>query len=165
MALQAGVFNVAKGKWAEYVARVDGNDPAASELVIILYSTGDTYANMIDFDSVAAINAGASVESNFTNYVRVDLTDTGVTPPTVNDTTNKMEWDLPDQTPLISGAGGTLDEDIDQIVIAYDPTGSSADSALIPLFFTNDDAAAKLITTNGSDLNLTSPSGTAEATE
>jgi len=30
------VFNIAKGKVNEYVARVDGNDPANSALVLVL---------------------------------------------------------------------------------------------------------------------------------
>lgn len=155
MATVAHVPNIAAGSIMEYVRRVDTNDPTNSAIVIILFSTGDTVANMRDFDDVGAILAGASVESNFTNYARTVLTDTDITSPTIDDTGNDANWDLADQTPLISSAGGTVDEDIDMVVFAYDDDSTAGtDANLIPIYFCLDDGAAALQTTNGSDLNL-----------
>lgn len=155
MATVAHVPNIAAGSEMEYVRRVDTNDPTNSAIVIVLFSTGDTVANMRDFDSVSAILAGASVESNFTNYARTVLTDTDINSPTIDDSGNTANWDLADQSPLISSAGGTVDEDIDMVVFAYDPDSTvGTDADLIPIYFCLDDGAAALQTTNGSDLNL-----------
>ena len=125
------VFNVAKGKVNEYHDRVDGNDPSASELVLLVLSvTGDQDAAMIDVDTVAALLALSNVaEVTNTNYARIDLNDTEISASTVDDTNNRREADLPDQTWSAIAAGDAWTD----LVVAYDPTGSSADSALIPL--------------------------------
>lgn len=165
MATTAVIPNIAAGRINEYVRRVDGNDPANSALVVILFEVGDTIANLRDFDTVAAIIAGAATESSFTNYTRTVLSDTAIVGPTVDDTGNAQTWELADITPLIASAGGATDQDIDMIVIAYDPdTTGGTDSDLVPLHITLDDAAAALQTTNGSDLDLTSPTPTWTAT-
>lgn len=166
MATVAIIPNISAGRINEYVRRVDGNDPTNSALVVVMFSTGDSIANLRDFDSVGAIIAGAAVESAFTNYVRTVLDDTDISGPTVDDTGDAQTWELADITPLISSAGGATDEDIDMVVIAYDPdTTGGDDTALIPLHITLDDAAAALQTTNGSDLNLTSPTPTWSAAD
>ena len=165
MATTAIIPNIAAGRINEYIRRVDGNDPTNSALVVILFEVGDSVANLRDFDTVAAIIAGAATESAFTNYTRVVLDDTAVVAPTVDDTGNAQTWELADQLPLIASAGGATDQDIDMIVLAYDPdTTGGTDSDLVPLHITLDDAAAALQTTNGSDLDLTSPTPTWTAT-
>lgn len=165
MATTAIIPNIAAGRINEYIRRVDGNDPTNSALVVVLFEVGDSVANLRDFDTVAAIIAGAATESAFTNYTRVVLDDTDVSAPTVDDTGNAQTWELADQLPLIASAGGATDQDIDMIVLAYDPdTTGGTDSDLVPLHITLDDAAAALQTTNGSDLDLTSPTPTWTAT-
>lgn len=165
MATVAIIPNIAAGRINEYIRRVDGNDPTNAALVVILFEVGDSIANLRDFDTVAAIIAGAATESAFTNYTRVVLDDTDVVAPTVDDTGNAQTWELADQLPLIASAGGATDQDIDMIVLAYDPdTTGGTDSDLVPLHITLDDAAAALQTTNGSDLDLTSPTPTWTAT-
>lgn len=159
MATVAIIPNIAAGRINEYVRRVDGNDPTNSALVVVMFSTGDSIANLRDFDSVGAIIAGAAVESAFTNYVRTVLDDTDISGPTVDDTGDAQTWDLTDITPIIASAGGASNEDIDMVVIAYDPdTTGGTDSDLVPLYICLDNAAAALVTTNGSDLDLVTPS-------
>lgn len=139
------VFNVAKGSIRTYHDNVANDVVAASELVVIALSvTGDQDAAMKDADTVAALLALANVaEVTNTNYARLDNTDTDVSAATVNDTDDRVECDLPDQTFSSISAGDAWTD----IVIAYDPTGSSADSALIPLSL-HDYA----VTPDGSDL-------------
>lgn len=124
------VFNVAKGKVAEYHDRVNGNDPAASELVVIAVNSTDTDDAVQDVDTVAALLAlGSTAEVTNTNYARQDLTDTDIAASAVDDTNNRMGSALPQVTFSSIAAGDAWTD----IVIAYDPTGSSADSALVPL--------------------------------
>lgn len=161
MTAVAVVPNIALGRLNELIGRVDGNDPTNSALVVILFETGDSVANLRDFDTAAAVIAGAAAESAFTNYARTILDDTDISSFVTDDTGNVQTWELADQTPLISSAGGATDQDIDMIGIFYDPdTTAGDDTGLVPLLFVVDDAAAALQSTNGSDLNLTSPTPT-----
>lgn len=167
MTATAIIPNVAAGRVNELVRRVDGNDPANSAIVIVLFETGDTIGNLRDFDTLAAILAGASAESAFTNYARTVLDDGDIVAPTVDDTGNAQTWELADQTPLISSAGGATNEPVAMIGLFYDPdTTGGTDADLIPLMIVLDDAAADLLNaTNGSDLDLTSPSPTWSAAD
>lgn len=139
-----GVFNIAKGRVNEFVNRVNDNDPAASELVLILLKTDDTDANLEDFDTIAAVLAGAAVEADFASYARIDLTDTDLTGSLVDDSGNKNDADIT-VDPVWSSA--TTGQTLFRFIVAYDPTGASADSALIPLTFHDFS-----VTTNGNDL-------------
>ena len=165
MATTSLIPNIAAGRINELLNRIDGNDPANSALVIVLFEVGDSVANLRDFDTLAAILAGAASESGFTNYARTVLTDTGVVAPIVDDSGNAQTWELADQLPLIASAGGATNQDVDMIGLFYDPDSTvGTDADLIPLHLTLDDGAAALVTTNGSDLDLTSPTPTWTAT-
>lgn len=140
-----GVFNVAKGRVNGYVDRVASNDPAASQLVVMLLKTGDTDGNLRDFDTFAAILAGAAVEADFTNYARKTLTDSALTAPTPDDANDRQNADFPDQT--WASAGGTTDNTLARLIVGYDPLGTGVDANIVPLTF-HDFVA----TTNGGDL-------------
>jgi hypothetical protein len=161
MTAQAIIPNVALGRVNELINRVNDNDPANAVVVIVLCEVGDSAANLRDFDNLSALLAGASTESAFTNYARVVLDDGDIVAPVVDDSGNQQTWELADQTPLIASAGGAVNQDIDQIILNYDPDSTGgADTAIIPFHVTNDDGGAALQTTNGSDLDLTSPTPT-----
>lgn len=141
-----GVFNIAKGKVNEYVARIDGNDPANSALVVVLLQVAEADATLEDYDDLSALLAGANTEATFTNYARKTLTDTDVTAPTPDDTNNNQRSDIPDQT--WTSAGGTTDNTLVKMIIGYDSdTTAGTDANIIPL--THHDFSA---TTNGNDL-------------
>lgn len=124
------VFNIAKGRVAELYNRVDSNDPAGSELVILVINAGAaTDDTMGDTDTVSALLATAAAEVTNTNYARIDLTDTDLTAIAPDDTNNRMDLDFADQTWSGVAAGDAWTD----LVVAYDPTGSSADTALVPL--------------------------------
>lgn len=141
-----GVFNVSKGGVNELVSRVDSNDPANSALVVTLFQTIEADATLEDYDSLAAILAGANTLATFTNYAPKVLTDVDITGPTVDDTANNRWSDIPDQ--VWTSAGGTVDNTLVKLIIFYDPDSTGGtDADLIPL--THLDFAT---TTNGNDL-------------
>ena len=123
-------FNIAKGHVNEYHNRVNGNDPSGSELVVIAVVSTDTDDAVRDVDTVAALLAlGSTAEATNTNYARQDLTDTDIAAAGVDDTNNRKDAALPQVTFSSIAAGDNWTD----IVIAYDATGSGADSALVPL--------------------------------
>ncbi len=141
-----GVFNIAKGRVVEYINRVDANDPSASEIVVMLGFGAITDATLKDLDTVAAIIAdGGFTEATFTNYARKDITDSGVALGSPDDTNDRFEVDLPDQT--WTSAGNGTNNTLTRLITIYDSTGSAADSGLVPMTF-HDFA----VTTDGSDL-------------
>jgi len=141
-----GVFNISKGKVNEFVARVDGNDPAPSALVVVLLKVVESDALLRDYDTLAAILAGANTEADFTNYARKVITDTGLTAPVPDDTGDAQSADFPD--PVWTAAGGATNNNLVKAIVCYDAdTGAGTDANLVPLTFHN-----FVITTNGGDL-------------
>ena len=130
-----GVFNIAKGAAAEMVR--DG----ASNLGMILLRANETEADLIDHDNLSVlIGAAGNTEANFTNYARK----TGLTGSiTVDDTNNRVDIDVPDQT--WSSAGGAANNTLTKLIVYYENTAS--DAGRVPL--THHDFA---ITTDGSDV-------------
>jgi hypothetical protein len=141
-----GVFNISKGKVNEYMARVDGNDPANSVIVVVLCKVSEADGTLEDYDDLGALLAGSNTEADFTNYARKILADADVTAPAPDDTNNWQTADLPDQT--WTSAGGATNNTLTKLIACYDPDSTGgADSALIPL--THHDFVA---TTDGNDL-------------
>ena len=126
------VFNVAKGKVNDYVAKVDANDPANSALIIVLLKTADTDAVNKDYDTLSALLAAVNVEADFTNYARKTLTDADVTAPVPDDTGDKQDADFPDQT--WTSAGGATNNTLAKLLVCYDAdTTGGTDADLVPV--------------------------------
>lgn len=121
------VFNIAKGRVAEYANRVKQNDPATARLVIIpLEAAGlETQAQLEDSDSITQVLDGTTNEQ--TTMGRKYLTDAEAIVLTEDEANNRMDVDIPDIT-WTAATGSALGA----LVIGYDPN-SSADSAIIPL--------------------------------
>lgn len=139
------VFNIAKGRVAEFYNRVKSNDPANSALIIVVIdANGDTDATMRDRDDLAALLGGTANEVTNTNYARKVLTDADLAALSIDDANDRIDLDLPDQT-WTAVAAGTAWTDI---LVCYDPdTTGGTDSAIIPL--TCHDFA---LTPDGSDI-------------
>ena len=138
------VFNIAKGRVGAYAQNVEDNSPTGCELVIIAINTSATDATLLDLDTVSAVLADANTaEVTNTNYARKDLVAANITL-TVDDTNNRLDIDIDADQTWSSVASGDAWTDL---IIAYDPTGSSADTALIPL--TMHDFS---VTPNGGDI-------------
>ena len=139
------VFNIAKGKVAEYAARVNANDPTNSALIVVAINTTATDATLRDLDTLAAIEADANTaEVTNTGYARKVLTDAGGITVTVDDTNDRVDVDIPDQTWTAVSAGTAWTD----LVICYDSdTAAGTDANIVPL--TLHDFA---VTPDGSDL-------------
>lgn len=141
-----GVFNIAKGKVNAYHDRVNDNDPANSALVVVLLKTAEADGTLEDYDTLAALLAGSNVEADFTNYARKVLTDSDISASAVDDSNNRREADIPDQT--WTSAGGASNNTLAKLIICYDPDSTGGtDADLIPL--THHDYAE---TTTGGDI-------------
>ena len=121
------VFNIAKGKAGQYFQNVKDNSPAGCEIVVIpLEATGiEADATIKDHDTVAALLAGTSNAQ--TTMGRKDVVGAGLTL-TVDDTGDLLKVEMSDQT-WTAATGNPVSD----LLLAFDPTGASADSALIPL--------------------------------
>lgn len=138
------VFNIAKGRVHQLAKNVDDGSPANSRLIVHVFdATGATEDNIVDADTIAAVEAVTNVTERTTNgWARKTLAAADVTI-TVDDTNNRVDIDIPDQTwtAVTSGAATRL-------VISYDPDNTAGtDSDLIPL--TCHDFA---VTPDGSDV-------------
>lgn len=121
------VFNIAKGRVAEFYTRVNDNDPSTARLVIVPLESSGLEAQSALEDSVSMAEVLDGTTNEQTTMGRKYLTDAelGVLLP---DTTNNwMDADIPDI--VWSAATGNA---VGAIVIGYDPA-TSADSAIIPL--------------------------------
>jgi len=142
------VFNVAKGKVNEYHDRVNSNDPANSALIVVLLkATGlEADATLVDHNDLAALLAAANDECDFTNYARKTLTDSDITAAVPDDSNERQESDIPDQT--WTSAGGATNNSVGKLLVCYDPdTTGGTDSTIIPLT-----AHDFVVTTDGTDL-------------
>lgn len=140
------VFNRAKGRVVELYNRVDSNDPANSALIILVLATSGLEADsvLIDKDDVAALVSGTTNEVTNTNYGRKTLTDSDLSAYAPDDTNDRVDLDIPDQTWTAVAAG----DGWSKLVVAYDSdTTGGADSAIIPLT-----AHDFVVTPDGSDI-------------
>lgn len=136
MANSDGVFNIAKGRVAEFHTRVNDNDPSTSALVVVLLaSTGmEADATLADYDTLSAVLAAANDEATNTGYSRKVLTDSDIAAITTNDTNDRNEADIADQTWAAVSNDGT--GGIGKLLICYDAnTGSGTDADIIPLTY------------------------------
>ena len=127
------VCNIAKGRVVEYYNRVEANDPANSALIVVaLVVTGDEDAAITDYDDLAAILGDGNIaEATNTGYARKVLSDTELASlPAPDDTNNRYEVDIPDQTWTSVSAGDNWTD----LLICYDSdTTGGTDANIIPL--------------------------------
>lgn len=129
------VFNIAKGAFVEKF-----RDGAANGEVVLL-KVVEADAALLDHDELnALLGAAGNTEANFTNYARK----TGLTGTiTVDDTNERVDVDLPDQTWV--GAGNGINNTLVKLLVNYNQ--GAGDVNIIPL--THHDFA---VTTDGSDV-------------
>ena len=126
------LFNIGLGRIVELYNRVDTNDPANSALIIlILATTGiESDATLKDVDTVTALVAGTTNEVTNSGYARKVLTDSDITAFAPDDTNDRTDLDIPDQTwtSVVAGDGWN------DLVIAYDSdTTAGTDANIVPL--------------------------------
>lgn len=126
------VFNQAKGRVAELFARVDGNDPANSAIVLVVINTSATDATLKDLDTMAAIEAdGNTAEVTNSGYARKVLTDSDIATFTVDDSGDKVTVTIADQTwTAVAASPGAWTD----LLVCYDSdTTGGTDANIVPL--------------------------------
>ena len=143
------IFNIAKGRTVEYYRNIDANDPANSAFILVLLQVAEIDATLIDYADLAALIAGANTEATFTNYARKVLTDAELAAlPAPDNTNNRYDLDLPDQT--WTAAGGATNNSLVKALICYDSdTTAGTDANIIPVSHYD-----FVVTTDGSNLSL-----------
>lgn len=141
------VFNISKGKVAELAQRVENNDPANSILVLEAINTSATDATLIDLDTFALIESdGNTAEVTNSGYARKTFANGTVTV-TLDDTNDRMDVDVADQTWTAVAAGSAWTD----LVFGYDSDSTAGtDANVVPL--TLHDFA---VTPDGSDITAT----------
>lgn len=140
------IYNIAKGRFVEFYHRVDNNDPANSALIImILAASGiETDAVLKDKDDFAAVVSGATNEVTNSGYARKTLTDSDLTAWAPDDTNDRVDLDIPDQTWTAVAAGDGWND----LVTGFDSdTTGGSDSNIVPI--SQHDFA---VTPDGSDI-------------
>lgn len=125
------LFNISKGRFAELYNRVDLSDPTNAVLIVAAFGTTATDATLKDLDTVAAIEADANTaESVLSGYARKVLTDADIVAFAPDDTNDRVDLDIPDQT-WTAVAAGTAWTDL---LIAYDSDSTGGtDSNIVPM--------------------------------
>lgn len=126
------VFNIAKGRVAELYNRVDLNDPANSALIICVLATAgiETDAVLRDADTLAAVVAGTTNEVTNAGYARKTLIDTDIVAFAPDDTNDRVDLDIPDQTWTGVAAGDGWND----VETNYDnDTTLGTDANIVPL--------------------------------
>jgi hypothetical protein len=140
------VYNRGKGRGTEWAERVNANDPTNSVLVLMVLATSgiESDATLLDKDDFAAIVSGTTNEVTNGGYARKVLDQAAGITVTYDDTNDRVDVDIPDQTWTGVAAGDGWND----IVIGYDSDSTSgADSAILPL--TQHDF---VVTPDGSDI-------------
>jgi hypothetical protein len=139
------VFNIAKGRVAEYFNRVDSNDPANSAIILVPLSATDTEANLQDMDDLATVIAAAPNEAGG-SWGRKTLTDVELAAIAPDDTNNRM----PATLPQVTWTAPTAAQNTVGLLICYDgDTTAGTDANIIPLVHCD-----FVVTADGNDVVL-----------
>jgi hypothetical protein len=140
------VFNIALGRVAELYNRVDLNDPANSALIIaVLAAAGiESDAVLKDKDTLADVVSGTTNEVTNSGYGRKVLTDADIVAFVPDDTNDRVDLDIPDQTWTAVAAGDGWND----FLVCYDSdTAAGTDANIVPLTMHD-----FVVTPDGSDI-------------
>lgn len=142
------IFNRAKGRGTEWAERINANDPANSVLVMnLIAETGvQSDATLTDLDDFGALVAGATDFATNTGASRKSLDQSGGITVTYDDTNDRVDVDIPDQTWTALANDGT--GKISDIAVGYDSDSTGGTDANILPWSWHDFA----VTPDGSDV-------------
>jgi len=146
------VINQSLGRVVELYNRVDTNDPAASELVIMILATAGIESDAVLKDKVTFADMVSGTTNEVTNagYAKKVLGDVDIVafaPDQVNDRT---DLDVPDQTFTAIAAGDGWND----LVTGFDPVGAQTMTDIIPNTLHD-----FVVTPDGSDIVASFPNG------
>lgn len=140
------IFNISLGRVAELYNRVDTNDPTNAAIVIAILATSGIESDAVlkDKDTLADVVSGTTNEVTNTGYARKVLTDADIVAFAPDDTNNRVDLDIPDQTWTAVAAGDGWND----IVICYDSdTTGGTDADIVPMTMHD-----FVVTPDGSDI-------------
>lgn len=149
LAMANFAFNITKSRAGELYNRVDTNDPAASTLIVIPLETSglETQANLEDSDTHTEVIDGTTNEATTGNWARKTLTDADIVAFAPDDTNNRVDLVIPDQTwTAVTGNA------VSALTVNYASVASPTDSQIVPI--SHHDFA---ITPDGSDVTVDVP--------
>lgn len=124
------VFDVGRARAAELHARVDGNDPAASALILVVLALSGIEDDdaMKEHATLSAVLSASSNEVTNTGYARKTLTDSSITAAVVS--SGRVTLPFPTQTWTTVSAGDAWRK----LLVCYDgDTGAGTDANIIPV--------------------------------
>lgn len=144
------VLNIALGRVAELYNRVDLNDPTNAALIVSAWGTSATDATIRDLDTFAALESDVNTaECVLSGYARKVLVDTDLTAFSPDDTNDRVDLVIADQTWTAVAAGTAITD----VCIGYDSdTTGGTDANIVPM--TWHDFA---VTPNGGDITVDVP--------
>lgn len=122
------VFNRSKGRVTEFAERVNANDPTNAIFTIRVLATSgvESDATLIDKDTFADVVSGATNEVTNSGYAAKTLDNaTGGITVTYDDTNDRVDVDIPDQTWVGVAAGDGWND----FVTNYDSDSTSGTTA------------------------------------
>lgn len=140
------IFNIALGRVAELYNRVDLSDPTNAVLTIVILATAgiETDAVLKDKDDLAAVVAGTTNEVTNTGYARKELSDVDIVAFAPDDTNDRVDLDIPDQTFSAISAGDGWND----LLVCYDnDSGAGTDANIVPMTMHD-----FVVTPDGSDI-------------
>lgn len=143
------IFNRAKGRFAEWGERVNANDPTNSVFVILALATSgiEADATLLDKDDIAALVVGTTNEVTNSGYARKSIDQAGGITITYDDTNDRVDVDVPDQTWTAVAAGDGWND----LVFGYDSDSTAGTDANILPISQHD----FVVTPDGSDITAT----------
>lgn len=145
------MYNISKGRQAEFFYRVANNDPAASGIIVIPLSASGTEAEGQDYDTVSAVLGGTADERTSGGWGRKTLTDSSspaIAAPSPDDSNNRFACLLPALTWTTPSASNNTTG----LLVAYFSNTANADNNALSLPICHLDFA---ITTDGNDVVTT----------
>jgi len=126
------VLNIALGRVAELYNRVDLSDPTNAVITIVVLATAgiESAAVLKDKDTLTDLVSGTTNEVTNAGYARKELTDADIVAFAPDDTNDRMDLDIPDQTWTGVAAGDGWND----FVTNYDSDSTSGtDANIVPM--------------------------------
>lgn len=140
------IFNIGLGRVAELYNRVDLNDPANAVLTIMVLATAGIESDAVlkDLDDLTVLVAGTTNEVTNSNYARIELVDTDIVAFAPDDTNDRVDLDIPDQTFSAIAAGDGWND----LLVCYDSDSTGGtDADIVPMTMHD-----FVVTPDGSDI-------------
>jgi hypothetical protein len=155
-------FSVSVGRATEFYARVDGNDPANSALILVVLAASGLESDTVlkAKATLADVLSGTTNEVTNTNYARKTLTDSSLSAYTVDTDLGQIVLPLPTQTFSAIQAGDLWRK----LLVCYDSdTTAGTDANIVPITAHDLLIDGVAVTPTGDDIVISAPTGFAIA--